>query len=352
MARLKVGVIGIGAIGKVHLDSYASLPDTVEIAAVCDIIPDRAQAAGQQYAAATFTDYRALLASDVDAVSVCMPNALHKEIAVAALQAGKHVLLEKPMALNAHQAAEIVAAAKKSGTVLQMGMPFRQSPEARCIRKMVADGEFGEIYHMRVVLIRRRGVPGLGGWFTTKALSGGGPLIDIGVHFFDMAMHLSGLWNPTLVSAMTYAKFGVRMKNYVYVDMWAGPPNFDGVCDVEDYATGLVRFGKRATMSFDVAWAANARSESFCEILGDRAGARIGMEGPLTILTEHRGQVTDITPYLPKDRGRFREQAANFIAACLGQAKPLATGDEGLTCMKLIDAVYASAQTGKEVAVA
>jgi len=348
-SMLKVGVIGIGAIGKVHLDAYAAFPDRARIVAVCDPLKDRADEAAGKYGAKSFTDYRDLLSCDVDAVSVCVPNALHREIAVASLKAGKHVLLEKPMALNAKEASEIVATAKASGRNLQMGMPFRQLPEAQCVRSLVAAGELGDIYHMRVVMIRRRGVPGLGGWFTTKAMSGGGPLIDIGVHFFDVAMYLSGLWNPTSVSAMTYAKFGVRMKDYVYTDMWAGPPNYSGVCDVEDYATGLVRFGKKATMSFEVSWAANIRSESFCDICGDKAGVRTGMDGSLVILTEYQRKVADICPQLPKGRNRFHAQAENFIAACVGQAKPAATGEEGLICMKLIDAVYASAESGREV---
>ena len=112
-------------------------------------------------------------------------------------------------------------------------------------------------------------LPGLGGWFTTMAESGGGPMIDLGVHWFDISMWLSGLWNPTAVSAKTYAKFGPRMKDYKYVDMWAGPPKFDGVCDVEDYSTGMIRFGNDATLGFDISWAGNAEDRMYVEILGD-----------------------------------------------------------------------------------
>ena len=210
-------------------------------------------------------------------------------------------------------------------------------------------GVFGEIYHMRAVLIRRRGIPGLGGWFTTKAESGGGPLIDLGVHWFDLAMHVSGLWQPTSVSAMTYAKFGPRMKNYRYVSMWAGPPKLNGICDVEDYAVGMVRFGKKASMSFEIAWAANSRETSFIEILGDKAGATFCNDKPLCILTEHAERMADITPQFTPSGNSFHAQAAAFVAACQGKAPPAATGKEGVTVMKLIDAIYRSSTQGQEV---
>jgi predicted dehydrogenase len=255
------------------------------------------------------------------------------------------------MAMNAKEAAQIVAAGKASGKVLQIGMVRRQATEAAVVRELVEKGEFGDIYHMRCVLIRRRGIPGLGGWFTTKAQSGGGPLIDIGVHWFDAAMYLSGHWNPTSVSAMTYAKFGKDMKSYRYVGMWAGPPKFDGVCDTEDYAAGFVRFGTKATMNFEIAWACNAEESSYIDILGTKAGVRVFDGKPLKILTEQGGRIADVNPLFP-DRGNvFHNQAKCFLAACRGECPPFATGEQGLTNMKLIDAVYKSAEVGKEVAI-
>jgi predicted dehydrogenase len=202
---------------------------------------------------------------------------------------------------------------------------------------------------MRSVLVRRRGVPGLGGWFTTKAEAGGGALIDIGVHWFDLPMYLSGLWNPTAVSAKTYAEFGPRMRDYTYVDMWAGPPNFDGVFDVEDYATGFVRFGRQATLSFEIAWAVNSEDASFVEILGDKAGVRAFDDKPLKILTEHKGKLSDIEPKFDAKVNNFESQARSFVGACRGEHEPLATAQQGLTAMKLIDGIYASSEAGAEV---
>ena len=350
--RLKIGVIGLGNIGSVHMDAYAASAGEAEVTAVCDLLPERVKAQGDKFAVpGRFADYRALLRSDVQAVSVCVGNTLHREMAVAALRAGKHVLLEKPMAMNARQAAAIVAAARGSRRVLQIGMVSRQADEVKAARRLVAEGAFGRIYHMRAVMIRRRGIPGLGGWFTAKAQSGGGPLIDIGVHWFDLAMHVSGLWRPTRVSAQTYAPFIRDMRAYKYVSMWAGPPKFDGAADVEDYATGLVRFGRQATMSFEIAWAANATAESYVEILGEKAGVRLMSGAPLKICTETSAHLADLLPQLPDSGNRFHNQARAFLAACRGEKPPEATGAEGLVNMRLIDAVYRSAAAGREVAV-
>jgi len=347
--KLKVGIIGVGGIGNVHAKSYLAIGQA-ELAAICDIDADLLKQRADEYGVAScHTDYRKLLASDVEAVSICVGNALHKKVAIAALKAKKHILLEKPMAMNATEAKAIVEAGKKSRKVVQIGMVNRQKPDAQVLRQYVESGHLGHIYHMRCVLIRRRGIPGLGGWFTTKSASGGGPMIDLGVHWFDMAMWLSDHWKPTSVSAMTYAKFGPDMKKYKYVGMWAGPPKFDGVCDVEDYSTGFVRFSDKATMSFEICWAANAEEENYVELLGDKGGARILSGKPLTIYTEHNGRLADIQPKFDAKDNRFQVQADKFIQACRGKRPPAATAQQGLVTMKLIDAIYASGTQGREV---
>ena len=350
--KIKVGVIAMGAIGRVHTDAYRDL-ENVELAALAETDDKLLAAQGKRLGVdRCFSDYRELLETDVDAVSVCTPNASHRDVAVAALQAGKHVLLEKPMALNATQAADICNAARKADKVLQIGMVRRQDTPAQILREYVEKGLLGEIYHVRAILVRRRGIPGLGGWFTTKAQSGGGPMIDLGVHWVDLAMWVSGLWKPTKVSAKTYAKFGPRMEDYNYVGMWAGPPRFDGVFDVEDYSTGFVRFGKEATMAFEIVWAANQQESGYIEYVGTEGGARISDDGKLTILTEHEGRVADITPMFKPREGleAFTEQARCFVAACQGGV-PAATGEEGLVVMRLIDAIYASSEAGEEVSI-
>ena len=344
-----VGIIGVGTIGKVHADAYQAI-DGIHIGAICDPIPERLREQGERLGvAARFTDYRELLKSDVDAVSICVGNALHREVALAALECGKHVLVEKPMAMNAAEAIEIKDAGEESGKVVQVAMVRRQATEPQIVRGMVQRGLFGDIYHMRCVLIRRRGIPGLGGWFTNRAESGGGPMIDLGVHYFDAAMYVSGLWNPTRVSAKTYAKFGRDMRSYRYTGMWAGPPKFDGVFDVEDYSTGLIRFADQATMSFEIAWAANTIEESYIEFLGDKAGARIFDKGPLTLWTEHDERPADIMPRYADLGNPFHAQARKFLAACRDGEPPAATAEQGVTVMKTIDAVYASSEQDREI---
>ena len=346
--KLKVGIIGIGAMGQVHADCLLKTRQ-VEIAALCDVHEDRLKAQGKVYGVKhLYDDYAKLLKADLDAVLVCVGNALHREVAIAALESGRHVLLEKPMALNAAEAADIAAAAAKAKGMMQMGMCWRHHPACTVLREYVQKGLLGEIYHIRAMMMRRRGIPGLGGWFTTMAESGGGPMIDLGVHWFDISMWLSGHWNPTAVSAKTYAKFGPRMKDYAYVDMWAGPPDFDGTCDVEDYSTGFVRFGGDATLSFDISWAGNAKERMFVEILGDKGGARMTEDNELTILTEHQGRVANISPLLP-EADKYDVQAQSFVDACMGKHPPIATADEGLTVMKLIDAIYRSSEANAEV---
>ena len=347
--KLRVGVIGAGAIGKVHCDAYLGTGQA-ELHAMCDVNAERLAAeADKRGVKHRFTDYRQLLATDVDAVSVCVGNALHRDVAVAASRAGKHVLVEKPMALNAAQATDIMLAGQQAGKVVQVGMVWRQNPTAQLLREYVQAGVLGDIYHIRCHMVRRRGIPGMGGWFTTKSASGGGPMIDLGVHWFDVSMWMSGLWNPTRVSGRTYAKFGPKMREYRYVGMWAGPPNFDGVFDVEDFSTGLVRFGDKATLEFMITWACNAQDEAYIELLGDKGGARVFDGKPMTLLTEHNDRLADIQPKFDEKSDNFKKQAAAFLAACRGEAPPAATALEGVTIMKLIDSIYASSELGREI---
>ncbi len=257
-------------------------------------------------------------------------------------------MLEKPMTLNAKLGRDILAARDKAGKVLQMGMVRRQYPESEIIHKYINDGKLGEIYQINIKLIRRRGIPGLGGWFTTKAMSGGGALIDIAVHFLDLAMWSANLWNPTRVSAKTYSMFGSPMKDYKYVSMWAGPPQYDGTFDVDDYVAGMVRFGKQATMSFQVAWACNAKEEQTMEILGTKGGIKSG-DGDLVLRTESEDEIIDIKPIFNNQRDSFATELEKFIAATKGEGEVPATGEQGVIVMQLLDAIYKSSELDKEV---
>jgi predicted dehydrogenase len=349
--KARIGIVGMGTIGTVHAEALKKVP-TAELVAVAEVIPDRLAQRAAEYKAHPYADYRKMLhEAQVDGVYVCVPNFAHCDITIAALKAGKHVFCEKPMALNAEQALRMVEAAKAARKQIQMGMAWRQRTESQVLRDYIAKGKLGHIYHMRTVLRRQRGVPGLGGWFTTKAMSGGGALIDTGVHFFDLVMWLSDRWDPERVSASAYNEFGKRMKDYLYVSMWAGPPKYDGVCDVDDYAAGHVRFPGGATLSFEISWAGNNEEDTFIEILGDKGGARACDGKPLRIITEDQGRVVEVQPKY-EDRNIFEMEGIKFADVVLGKAAPPATGEQGLAVMRLLDAIYKSARLNKEVSVA
>ena len=351
MKKVRIGVIGVGSIGTVHTKAYAKVPDA-EVVAMCDILPDRLKAKAAEFGISkTYADYKKLLADkQIDAVSVCVPNNMHAPIAIAALNAGKHVMLEKPMTLNPDLARDIIAARDKSGKQLQMGMVWRQKDEAQLVKKIISEGKLGKIYQIRVKLIRRRGIPGLGGWFTTKACSGGGGLIDIAVHFLDLVMWATDYWDPTRVSAKVYSKFGSPIKDYHYISMWAGPPKLDGTFDVDDYAAGFVRFGKKATLSFEVAWACNADDECYVEFLGDKGGVKCGSNsGTTTFRTEVGGKIADLDLRYDNSSDGFVIELSKFVAAVQGKGEVPATGEQGLVAMRLLDAIYRSSEKDCEV---
>lgn len=349
--KINVGIIGMGKIGTVHATAFRNTPGA-ELAALCDTRADVLKAKGEEFGVKSlFHNYHKMLEqSNLDAIIICTPNFTHCSATIDALKAGKHVLCEKPMALNAREGARMSAAARKARKTLQMGMVWRCKPEAKLAKDYIEKDYLGRIYHLRLALRRKRGIPGLGGWFTTKALSGGGVLIDIGVHFLDLCLWLADAWKPERVSASLSSEFGNPIKNYVFTSMWAGPPKLDGTFDVDDYATGIVRFPKKLTLSFELSWAANCEEGDFVEILGRKGGLRLADGNGLTLFTEHNGHIADIRPQLPAT-DPFPSQARAFIKAIRGKTKPPATAEQGVTIMKLLDAIHKSSELGKEVAI-
>ncbi|MCE5277248.1 MAG: Gfo/Idh/MocA family oxidoreductase [Planctomycetaceae bacterium] len=356
MRKIKIGVIGTGTMGNCHADQFAKYPD-FQLTALCDIDEAALKRTAEKHSITqTYTDYRKFLANaDVEAVVVPLPNYLHAPVSIAALEAGKHVFCEKPMTVSVKDAKAMVAAAvkaRKKGLAMQIGVVWRQDGRAMTIKKLIDSGKLGEIYHVRATLIRRRGIPGLGGWFTTAAKSGGGAVMDIGVHWIDLAMYVASLWNATAVSAANYAKFGPLMKGYHFGGMWAGPPRYDGTFDVEDYTTGLVRFGKSATMNFNIAWAVNGPDAGFIEFNGTKGGAVFMPWGDkVTLYTEQKKQVANVELPLASTEEFFARQGRLFAAACRGKGNVPATPEQGLDVVRVLTAINRSAKAGKEVKV-
>ncbi|HEY3329994.1 MAG TPA: Gfo/Idh/MocA family oxidoreductase [Capsulimonadaceae bacterium] len=347
--KIKVGVIGVG-IGRTHLNAYKKLPN-VQIEAICDINETRGETAAKDFGVEKFyTDYKKMLAkSGIDAVSVCVPNHLHAELAVAAAEAGKHVLCEKPMADTLANGEKIVKAARKAeknGQVFMMAMNNRYRGDSQVLKAFIDNGDLGEIYHAKCGWIRRNGIPGFGGWFTTKEKSGGGPLIDIGVHVLDLTLYFMGNPKPVSATGATYAKFGPEGKG---TWNWGAPPDSSTkTFDVEDFASGFVKFDNGATLAIEASWASYIKEDRFySNILGTEGGADLE---PLTIYKNMNGTPVDIKPQFPQLAGHEAE-IVHFIDCITGGKQPISTAEQGLHILQILDAIYRSSQSGKEVVI-
>jgi len=349
-----LGIIGAGAIGEVHAKAAAEAGTTV--ARVADLDPGKAELLAAEYPGCiASSEPEAVFAdAEIDAVVVGVPNRWHKDLAIAAMRAGKDVLLEKPMGLNAAECEEIQSAIAETGRLLQVGMVYRKSAAAQAAKQVIESGDLGEIYHAKAHLYRRRGVPGLGGWFTTKAMSGGGPMIDLGVHLIDLTSWLMGFPRCKRVSGKVYSHFGRRMKDYVYESMWAGPPRLDGTSDVEDSAHAMIYFANGASLDLQVSWAINlptpnmATAETIA-VLGDRGGLSFTLRAEhVDVATEKYGRNIDTQILLP-EIDQFSEQARAFAHCVKTRSPPTATAEQGHFVQSIIDAVYESSQSDREI---
>ncbi len=354
---LRLGIIGSGSIGTMHAEMATAVG--TQVVAVCDKRPERAKklAAKIDGAVAAASADELLARRDVDAVVVCVPNDRHKPLALKAIAAGKDLLLEKPMALNVAECDEIIAAAKKSDRIVQMGFVCRCAPTSVAIREMIRAGRFGEIYHAKAILHRRRGVPGLGRWFTTKAKSGGGVLIDLGVHVIDLVTYLADRPRAVRVSGHCTSRFGTPIERYVYDEMWAGPPNPEGVFDVEDGATALIRFDSGLTLDLSVSWAANLPETVLPDgiiLFGEKAGCYFDVWGErVEIATEQDGYLVDLKPRIHTAgttwADGWQRQHRIFAANVQSRRAPDASLADGRAVQQILEAIYASSDAGREV---
>ncbi|GFN29894.1 Gfo/Idh/MocA family protein [Paenibacillus xylaniclasticus] len=348
-SRIRFGVIGAGAIGAVHMDVLNKLGEAAELCAVTDTYLPLAEQRAVEYHIPVVHSSPEELISDpgLDAVVVAVPNYFHAPLTIAALQAGKHVLLEKPMASNSIKAMEIVQEQQRTGKTVMIAQQMRFTGLARAVKEAIDAGKVGRIYNVKTGWMRKKGIPGWGSWFTRKELAGGGPLIDIGVHMLDLSLHLMGSPKPVSVFGTTYAEFGPHKRG---IGTW-GTPNWEGSYDVEDLATALIKLDDGSTLSLDVSWAAHAASfteQPFIHIMGTEGGVSIvGSEA--TYIT-HVGDEVVTNKIEPLDEVNERELVArHFIDAIHSGRTPVSSAMSGYTNNRILDAIYESSASGGEV---
>jgi len=343
--KLRVGFIGAGGIARYQMGILGKMDD-VQVIAASDISEKALEQVEKEHKITkTFTDYKDMLKSvELDAVSVCTPNYLHAQPSIDALGAGLSVIVEKPMAMNAKEAAAMVAAAKKNKQLLVIGFQYRYSAEAQAIKRYIDEGQFGTILYARCKALRRRGIPNWG-VFTRKDLQGGGPMIDIGVHIIEVTHYLMGSPKPVSVLGNTYTYLGDKEEKAKKVA--CGWPNWDYKnYTVEDLATGLVRFENGATLSIEASFAIHYKDEWSSILMGEKAGASVF---PLEIYKDEAGTMVNITPgYLPSVDA-FTLKMRNWIDCIKTGRKSMAPAEHGLMVQQILDGVYQSAETGHEV---
>lgn len=350
MEKIRIGVIGTGSIAMEHLRAYQKNPH-VEIYALCDLnaelLAKRAAEFGVEH---TFTNCEDMLKlPEIDAVSVCTWNSAHAPCSIAALNAGKHVLCEKPMAMNAKEAMAMKKAAERNGKLLMIGFVRRFGNDCDILKDMIDNDQFGEIYYAKATYLRRNGNPG--GWFGDKARSGGGPLIDLGVHVIDLSRYLLGGPKPVSVYGATFRKLGNRPDVKGGKAYLSARANDTTVCDVEDLATALIRFDNGAVVSVEASFSLNLKKDvGSIELFGTKAGAKIDPE--LEMYSELNGYMTNVTltnPTALSFDGLFAREIDHYVD-CVRLGLPCRSpAEDGVTLMKILDAIYESAATGHEV---
>ena len=365
MANLRIGFIGCGGIanGK-HFPGMAQ-QEGVDMCAFCDLILERAEKAAKEYGtpdAKVYTDYKELLADPtIDAVHVLTPNIAHCEITIAALEAGKHVLCEKPMAATEADAKKMLEARDRTGKMLTIGYQYRHFAENQVAKKVVEDGWLGDIYYAEATYLRRRGVP-TWGVFTDKSKQGGGPLIDIGTHALDITLWCMNNYKPVSVMGSVFEKLG-HLPEATEGNMFG--PWDPKTYEVEDSAFGFVKMENGATIFLEASWALNVKDsrEAACTLCGTKAGAEqvggmsqqgydlVFNETTGGILTEEHISDTGAIAFFEGTNGGSDadKECKQWLEAILNDTEPLVKPEQAFTVTQILDAIYQSAREGREI---
>jgi len=347
MKKLKAGIIGTG-MGRLHMEGYAKDP-RVEIVAICDLNRQEAEEFAKKYGAKyVFTDYKKILeVEEIDLVSIAVPNYLHAPMSIAALKSEKHVLCEKPMATNFKDALSMVKAAKKAKRRLMIHMSMRFRSSSYVIKKLINVGLLGKIYYGKSSWLRRRGTPvidfpstgimGRGDWFVQKEKSGGGAIMDIGVHMYDLIWWLMGCPEITYVSGSTYAEIT--------------PPRFKekGVyADVDELSSALVKFKNGTSIFFEVSWDTYTEPGINLQIFGNKAGIK-WQDSSLTLFREEEGIPTTTNIAIPPKES-IETSYQHFVSSILKEdMKMIGSGEECIEVMKVLEAIKQSAEEKRPI---
>ncbi len=346
--EVRLGIIGAGWPGQQHARAIRALPGA-ELAALAEPNDSRSAEFSASYAPARlYQDYGDLLGEPtLDAVVICLPNHLHFPVTLAALRAGKHVLCEKPPTLNAPAMRLLQAEAEKRGLIYFFSRQFRFTSAMRLARDLISRDELGKIYFADAVWVRARGIPsGLGAWFTDKQRSGGGALIDIGIHALDSAWYLMGTPRPVSVTASVFQNFKHLVAARVF--------------DVEDSAFAFIRFENDAVVQLKTSWAGNLTDEipegqifgrelNNCTVYGKKATVRLK---PLTLFQDVNGKLVDEALEPENNTDSFELQMQNFVDAIRGAAAPVNNAQQAVYLMEMLDAIYLSSRSRREVPIA
>lgn len=350
--KIKVAVIGCGTIANsAHIPAYMA-SDIAEIKYFCDIIPERADAAVEKYGCgkAVYDYHKILDDPELDAVSVCTHNDMHSVISIDFMRHGKDVLCEKPAARILSEALEMEKVSYETGRILSIGVCNRYANSVNHIRKLISDGELGEVYHVYASFRAYRSIPGLGGDFTTKACSGGGALIDWGVHYIDLILYCLGDPKVLTASGEAFCKLGKDMKNYVYESMWAEDTKNteNGTYDVDDSVVGIVRTDG-AVVSFNGAWAQNiGEKETYIDFMGDKGGVRLDYCGNFRFWSTKNGMLTETIPAY-KTNDMHRSEVLDFVECVAKGERNRNDIKYAVGTSKILQAIYDSSEAHAEI---
>lgn len=345
---LRIGFIGAGGIAHMHA-RHLKKQENVEIVAAADVGEKSLNKFIEAFPGTKpFADYKQMLsksAGEMDAVCVCTPNGLHAENTIDALKAGLHVMVEKPMAMNAGECAKMIDAAKTARRELVVGFQFRFDPRTELIRRQIAGGHFGKIMYVRCQALRRRGIPNWG-VFGRKDLQGGGPMIDIGVHVLEMAHFAIGSPRPITATGNCWTYYGNKPAETLVP--W---PDWDyKTYTVEDLAVGMIRLEGGTMLTIEASFVAHIEKDVWTfQVMGEKGGATWE---PCVVFTDHNGYMQNMTPgYLPQGGWDvIWERKMKHFVEVIRDGKPnQAPGEHGMMVQKMLDGVYLSAERGREV---